>query len=320
MAARSSFSSGSQKGGKKWFQQCQNMISYAGSGISSPQAKSMLSEVWKQGQALSLEGDDLCKWALKEVQPELDRFLSDRNIPTRQLVYSPTGIYQQYGALPGTKHTFWRYNPIRGFPPLSGEDYESIVYPALIGSEEQENFYIQSQTIDQEPRSKLNQKVSKPRGPRKTQPVEFVPKFVPPAPVFVQTTTKHAPIQTVVPQRLRTTTMRAPPKATAPKITFPAPPPPILVDPYSLPTLDFIPPPEEEHPTLKRFSQLSLSATRQPLAPAQPLAPTISRSANPRPIGICLVGSPQLRTQPSPVRGAGARPAQPSPTRFKSNY
>lgn len=291
-----------RRGGKNWFQQCVNMISYSGGGISSPQAKSMLSPIWKRGIEHRLEGDDLCRWALKEVQPELDLYLSERQLPSRQVKYSPTGIYQQYGLFPGEKQTFWRYNPIQGYPPLLEEDYPQIILD--------ENFYIPSQSTDKPPRSKFDPKSLVGSRPKPRKPVVIVPRVVPPVPVFVQ------PRKGVTPQILsglpkpKSNAMRAPPKIVGfCGVGLPPPPPPIVgtVDIDFLPQLDFIPPPEEEFELVEPLSRLTLSRPRPILRPARQPIPARQPVPARQPILI----------RPPALRGAGARPS-PIPTRF--NY
>lgn len=104
--------------GSDWFNECAKMFSYKGGGIPFNQAKRLLSPVWDEGKQLGLEGDELCRYALEEVQPALDEYLREADKPLRKTEYYPTGFPQQYGLQSGEKKTLWRYNPIREFPEL----------------------------------------------------------------------------------------------------------------------------------------------------------------------------------------------------------
>ena len=102
-----------------WFRQCLTNIAYQGGGIPSSKARQILSSVWRLGQDLGLEADELCKWALPRIQMQVDEYLKSVGKPLRKLTYSPPQrIVQQYGLAPGETGYRWAWNPIYGYPPL----------------------------------------------------------------------------------------------------------------------------------------------------------------------------------------------------------
>lgn len=154
--------------GSDWYNECTKMISYKGGGIPFNHAKSLLSPYWDEGKQLGLEGDDLCRWVLNEVQPDLDLYLTGAGKPLRNADYYPTGFPQQYGLKSGEKKTLWRYNPIRDFPDL--EDLPATTPKDVRLSPSYLSLYgFQSKPTDRTPNQGMYTSLLGPVGPRPAQ-------------------------------------------------------------------------------------------------------------------------------------------------------